>query len=329
MSVGGRLILHTKEIHSVFELLGKNENDISFSVAWALSKCPFFLTGFLTAALGFSPKSGSIEIRLQRHEKDHGYTDIEIECENEFYIIVEAKRGWVVPGEQQLRRYASRASFEKSKAKTKRLIVLSECSRDYGARRLCLDSVCGVSVEFISWRDIARIALVARKRGAHAHKRLLDELLIYLKGLMTMQKIDSNLVYVVAVSADKPKNWQISWIDVIEKKRRYFHPMGIKGWPKEPPNYIGFRYRGHLQSIHHIEGFEIVDDLHQKIREIPSHRHPALFLYRLGPGIRPTRRLSSKGIWPNGRVWCMLDTLLTSDTIAEARNVTQTRLKKV
>jgi hypothetical protein len=29
----------------------------------------------------------------------------------------------------------------------------------------------------------------------------------------------------------------------------------------QPPNYIGFRYEGRLQSVHHIDSFKIVHNL--------------------------------------------------------------------
>ncbi|MCG2728873.1 MAG: hypothetical protein L6276_01100, partial [Acetobacterium sp.] len=46
----------------------------------------------------------------------------------------------------------------------------------------------------------------------------------------------------------KPESFGLSWIDIVEKRNKYFHPMGMNGWPKEPPNYIAFRYYGKLQS---------------------------------------------------------------------------------
>ncbi len=37
-------------------------------------------------------------IRYQEFEKDKGITDLEITDNQKFYIIIEAKRGWVLPG---------------------------------------------------------------------------------------------------------------------------------------------------------------------------------------------------------------------------------------
>ena len=47
-----RLYLHGRQIDSVFQLLGEHENDISYSVAWALAWIPFaFIFGMALFAL--------------------------------------------------------------------------------------------------------------------------------------------------------------------------------------------------------------------------------------------------------------------------------------
>jgi hypothetical protein len=38
-----------------------------------------------------------------------------------------------------------------------------------------------------------------------------------------MQESDSNWVYVVSLAKGVPKEWKISWIDIVEAKRRYLH----------------------------------------------------------------------------------------------------------
>jgi hypothetical protein len=49
-------------------------------------------------------------------------------------------------------------------------------------------------------------------------------------------------------------------------------------------------------------------------------------IYRLGPAITPGKTVKTGKIFRNGRVWAMLDTLLTCDTISDARDLTQARL---
>lgn len=322
------IYLHNRKIDSVFQLLGEHENDISYSVAWALAQCPSFLHEFLRKVLDLKTNSVDIEIRLQHHEGDGSITDIEIELVNEFYLIIEAKRGWNLPNLTQLEKYAKRPSFIKSKAPSKRLVVLSECSQEYAALNLESKSIGSVKIIPVSWKDIATFAANAQVKGSYAEKRLIRELLTYLGELMTMQNIDSNMVYVVSLASGTSRGWKISWIDIVNKGLRYFHPMGSSGWPKEPPNYIAFRYFGKLQSIHHIEDYEVVTNMHKKIPEIPDEERGAHFLYKLGPAFGTINDVKTGNIYRNGRVWCMLDTLFTCDTISKARDVSKKRQEK-
>ncbi|GMK39104.1 hypothetical protein PCCS19_21580 [Paenibacillus sp. CCS19] len=319
-----KLFLHSREMKSVFQLLGENENDISYSVAWGLTQCPSFLKVFLQNVLNWNGSVEEVDIRMQEYEKGKGFTDIEIELTQQFHLIIEAKRGWNLPGIAQLQKYATRTSFLQSPCPDKRLIVLSECSKDYAKHRVP-DQVNGFPVEVLSWKDFYQFSKMAHASGTHAEKRLLQELNVYLGSLMTMQKQDSNMVYVVSVGGGSPEGWTITWRDIINKKRRYFHPVGGNGWVKEPPNYIAFRYDGKLQSIHHIEGYEVVTNMSKVFSEAKDEEWEPSFVYHLGAPFSPSNEIKTGNIYPNGRVWCMLDTLFTCSTISEARDLTKSR----
>jgi hypothetical protein len=111
--------------------------------------------------------------------------------------------------------------------------------------------------------------------------------------------------------------------------------MGVNGWPAIPPNYLGFRYQGKLQSIHHVNDYELVEDFAPFFPEInqkkwqPENNAESYFLYTLGPAIRPPHEIKNGGIYPNGRLWAALDLLLTSKTVEQARDRTQRRLAKM
>ena len=306
------LYLHNRKIDTVFGLLGEHENDISYSVAWALAKSPSFLHTFVQRVNGSKIKAGDISIRLQQYEGGGGFTDIEIESPSKFYIIAEAKRGWNLPRHEQLQKYAER--FKHSSALLKSFVVFSECSQEYAEVHLEDHEVAGVRVEPISWKELAVIAEKAREDASYTEKRLITELLTYLREVMTMQNLDSNWVYVVALGWGTPRGWHISWIDIVKKRHRYFHPVGGSGWPKQPPNYIAFRYYGKLQSIHHIESYEVLTNMHRRIPEIKDEEWEPHFLYTLGP----QREVRTGNIYRSGRVWCMLDTLFTCNTISDA-----------
>jgi hypothetical protein len=142
-----------------------------------------------------------------------------------------------------------------------------------------------------------------------------------------IQNIESNWVLSVVLSRDTPKDWNISWMDIVKKKNRYFHPAGWNGWPKNPVNYIGFRYDGKLQSIHHIENYEIFTNPHDHIPEIPNYNWEPCFIYRLGPSIELPKQIRNGRIFPSARIWCMIDTLFTCETIHDAMKLSKKRVE--
>jgi hypothetical protein len=307
------LYLHQRRIESIFSLLGEKENDVTYSIGWALSRCPQFLQRFLQFALGTRERFHleDVVVALQEFRKAEGITDIEIRDSN-LHVIAEAKRGWALPTEGQLAKYVPR--FKATKAKQRVIITMSECSSEY-ARHNLPPSVDGVAVRHIGWREIAGFSYV--EKSSHAEKRLMQELRNYLATIVTMQKQESNWVYVVVLNRHE---WApgLNFIEVVEKRRRYFHPYDRGGWPKEAPNYMGFRYDGRLQSIHHVEGAEVIRNFHRHFPEYPDQEDDPHFLYRLGPPIRPPQEVKTGKIFRNGRKWAMLDLLLTSKTISDA-----------
>jgi hypothetical protein len=145
-----------------------------------------------------------------------------------------------------------------------------------------------------------------------------------------MQNQRDNMVYVVSLGW-RPTAWSpISPRDIVLQHGRYFHLVGggAGGWPKEPPNYLGFRFDARLQQIRH------VDDV--VVSERPRDFLPGFgpeydfdqphYLYTLGPPIEPSREVGSGKVTRALRVWAALDLLLTSSTISEARDLTDARL---
>lgn len=331
------LFLHHNEIKTVFDLLGNKENDITYSVGWALARSESFL-GQVLEDLFPSFDYGSIKaIKLQefkfgtgKRKNDKGYTDIEIETER-LQIIIEAKRGWILPSEEQLNKYAEH--LKQHHGVKKAILVMSECSYEYAKNRLP-NSIKKIPLLYRSWKQLRGTVMKSENGSSHADKRILRELKKYLEGLMSLQNQESNLVYVVSLGSNTPEWSQLSWIEIVTEKGRYFHPYGSGGWPKDPPNYLGFRYKGKLQSIHHIEDYKIVENLSLHIPEISrrkwqaTHDNFPLVLYRLGKPIIPSRDVRMGKIFRNGRVRAALDLLLTCKTISEARDKTKKRLGK-
>jgi hypothetical protein len=313
------------EIENSFQLLGEKEDSISLAIAWALSRSDGYLRLFLKATTGWEGSVEETQIRVHRYEGNAGITDIEVYAIGRFHVIVEAKKGWNLPGKAQLSKYARRESFREHRAKVRRIVTLSECSQEYARVHLPAREIKGVPVVHVSWREMVQYAREASRNCGHAEKRLLSDLIDYFGGVMTTQRKDSNWVYVVSLSTDTPEGWGLSWIEIVTRYSRYFHPIA-KTWPKEPPAYIAFRYWGQVQSIHYIDDSEVIEDLRMACDEIPPSPEERHFLYHLGPAIRPPEPVKSGNI-RSRRMWCALDTLLTSRTVSEASEITKARME--
>ncbi len=323
----GILKAYGNEVDSIFQLIGYKENDITKSIAWVLNSCSLFLTSLVNEVLELKVNHESVDILYQSYDVANGITDIEMTDYQTFYLIIEAKRGWILPGAEQLTKYSIRDTFTMSPVKNKVIVSLSECSEEYAKCNLPFSEVNGIPVKHLSWNKIYGLADVAKEKSNNIQKKILEELKTYLRGIMKMQTKDSNWVYVVSLAKGSPEGCSISWIDIVNKCGRYFHPIGGKGWPKQPPNYIAFRYAGKLQSIHHIEDYVISNNMHDEIKEMPDEEwDDNYFIYKLGTAIIPSKVVKTGNIYPNGRVWAMIDTLLTSDSISEARDISKERV---
>lgn len=322
------LYIFNDKIESFFQLLGQKENDISYSVGYAFGNCKTFLERFLKNLGIKAPfEPDKIKIKLQTHEKDKGFTDFEIIQDDEFHIIIEAKRGWVFPTKEQLDKYATRPTFRSSRAKVKKIVIFNESVPAYTKTHFKITNIRKIPIEVISWKDLEKISSSSKSIGRIGENRILKELSIYLNKISTMQKIDSNLVYVVSLGSGKPDKWTLSWQDIVNKHSKYFHPVGGNkgGWPAEPPNYIAFRYNGKLQSIHHIDKYEVFTNPSLHFSGVPKVTWRPHYLYHLGTAMRPGHVVKLGKIYPSARVWSALDLLLTSKTIQDARDETQKR----
>lgn len=66
--------------------------------------------------------------------------------------------------------------------------------------------------------------------------------------------------------------------------------------------------------------------MHDEIPEMPDEEWDSdHYIYKLGPAIKPDHVVKTGGLYASGRVWAMLDTLLTADTIKEASEISKNR----
>jgi hypothetical protein len=251
------LTLYGRAVGTVFDLLGEKENDITYAIGWALANSDRFSSSLLKDLLPAVQVPPAELIRLQEGISGASFTDIEIKAEaGKVHVVIEAKRGYQLPGNAQLRKYATRTNPAPTM-----LVVIAEAPEDFASGKLATE-VAEVPVLYRSWRQIEQLAsMAAATSQRHAEKRLLGELSNYLKGLMTMQNVDSNMVYVVSLGKQIEKTG-MTYRDVVVEYDTYFCPVGgsSSGWPKEPPNYLGFRFDGKLQQVRHVEDYRVADD---------------------------------------------------------------------
>ena len=319
--------VHGRSVDTVFDLLGHDENDMTYSLGWVLANSPAFLTLFLKDVAGQPAGRREVHIRLQQYEPDSGITDIEIEEPGTNLIIVEAKKGWNLTSEGQPDLYAKRFDVKWAKPRDNRILVLSECSSEYAHLKLPDIVGDGIALRYVQWDTVRHLLRQARPSASNAQKRLMQELDDYLIGGKEMPRNESNLVYVVSLGAGKPEGWDISWRDIVRERDKYFHPVG-RGYPKEPPNYIAFRYEGRMRAIHYVESAKMVPQPHEYFPEAPDGQKwdGPYFLYELGPAFGPGSPLPYGKQYRAGQLRCMLDTLFTCATLAEAVEVTHRRL---
>ena len=102
------LVAYGSEVTNIFQLMGTLENDITKSIAWAMCQCPEFLKRIVSEILKIDIEPENVKIRYQEAEKDKGITDLILTDEDQFYMIIEAKRGWILPPAAQLIMYSER-----------------------------------------------------------------------------------------------------------------------------------------------------------------------------------------------------------------------------
>jgi hypothetical protein len=321
------LIVSGKKPTNIFGLRRQDENSATFALGWALEHCPVFRTHFVKDITGMRiGEDRAFSIELQRHHENGGFTDVEFRAPGICHIIIEAKVGWNIPSSEQLQLYLPR--LKRSKDERPYLVSMSAAGEEYA--RIWLPKKIGeLQPLHRSWSHVlalARYSISQTKR--HDERLWLSHLMSHLTEYAEMRDLQSNLVYVVALSSGPTRDGQpFSYNDVVTQCGAYYHPVG-NGYPKEALNYIGFRYHGLLQSVHFIEESTVLRNVADRDKRW-SETSDDHFVYRLGLPMRPATKMTTGKIFRNGRVWCAIDTLLsgTYETISDARDATRKRLK--
>ena len=319
--------LHGRPIESVFELVGSHENAMTFALGWCMAHVSK-LIGSIAAEIEADAPGSEATVSLQRHESGRGITDLEVHDPGSAVWIFEAKAGFEPPAVDQLTMYAHRLLELEDRSATKLLVVLARSDpQGLWLKMLVPSAIEGIPVRVISWNQIKACVKRCHPTADNTGKALLRQFSTFLDKVIGMQVVNSNEVYVVSLSNATFGGGPTTFIEVVEKFSRYFHPVG-SGWPVSPPNYMGFRWDGRLQSIHHVDSYEIIRNFAPYFPEITDGEIDPHFLYHLGPAIRPSRevRTGTNVRWAK-RIYAHLDLLLTSETISEAGVKTRERIE--
>ena len=318
--------LHGRPIESIFELLGSDENAMTYALGWCMARVPG-LTAVISAELGLDGPGETPTVLLQEHVGGKGITDVEIRDPGKVAWIFEAKVGFAPPGVEQLARYAKRLHEQDDTALKMLIVVAQSDRRDLTLNMRVPKAVDGIAVKVLSWGQINTCLTKAYPGSDNTGKALLRQFSAFLTKVLEMQNVNSNNVYVVSVSRDTFGGGSTTFIDVVDKFKKYFHPVG-PGWPASPPNHIAFRWGGQVQSVHHIDDFEIISQFASYFPGTSEEGIQPHFLYHLGPAITPNRTVKTGNLFRAARIYAHIDLLLTSETIAEAGVKTRERLEK-
>lgn len=312
----GILTRHGAAVESVFDLLGHDENDLTAALGYALSRCPKLLSALLERF------SARLEVRVE-DDADLalevadalGRTDLEIRL-SAGLLICEAKQGWLLPDEDQLRLYAGRV---RSYGGNGALITLSRASQALAAATLP-SHVDGISVVHISWSEILTDARDVRSNCRGQERLWLEEFLAFVEGVVRVRSVADSWTYCVVLNEDRTGGKRdLSFLEWVTEELTYFHP--VSGWPKDPPNFLAFRWHGAVQRIHRVESYEVVPTLLDRFPDLPVNERTlqAHVVYKLSPYPLPLAAPIPNGArYRANRLWVLLDQLQTAETLAEA-----------
>jgi hypothetical protein len=319
--------LHGRPVESVFELVGSDENAMTYALGWCMAQVRGLIS-FIAAELDSTHPGSDPTVFLQEHGGSSGITDVEVYDPGKVAWIFEAKAGFDPPSIEQLEKYASRLLALDDAHAAKMLVVLAQSDRrDLWLKMQVPQSVSGVAVKVMSWGQIRKCADRTYSATDNTGKALLRQFTGFLDKVLGMQVTTSNNVFVVSVSRDTFGGGPTTFVEVVEKFGKYFHPVG-SGWPVSPPNYMAFRWDGRLQSIHHVDNYEIISDFAPHFPDTTEGEMRPHFLYHLGPAIRPGHEVRTGGNIRSARLYAHIDLLLTSNTVVEAGAKTRERIEQ-
>lgn len=314
------LKLHNQRVSSPYQLIGRDENALTFALGHCLSQSQPLLRDILRRAgvhhLG-KRSLNAVEIELQRHEtEDGGFTDIELHLPGRFKLIFEAKIGGGWPSESQLEKYRRRLESDPTVPLAKLIVLVA---RPPGAAHQPPEW-CAL----MRWSDVRQsVDQLAKGDPADPPVCWLET---FLREVYDMRLGFEDEVWIVSlgkhgICEDNP----YPLVDVPRKHNKYVFPTHFN--PRKTL-FIAFRYDGKLQAVHRIVKEQgDVTNFNQVIPGLNGDPHIECTAYHLGPPIPLARQpRTGLGLPRSVRAYCDLDLLLTSQTtISDAVRLTKER----
>lgn len=309
--VAQSLLRHGRPVTTVFELLGGTENDLTAALGFVLTRSQKFRARL--CALLAPGKTGEAAVALEVRD-EAGRTDLELTFDG-YTVVIEAKRGWLLPTPKQLARYAPRISAVGGG----QLVTLSDCSPQWAAHVLPAE-VGGVSVTHLPWSVVLTELAAARSSSRGTERLWLEELDSYLRRLVTVARDPSEAwVYSVSLARRLLPGTDRTLLQFVIENNVYFHPYGPR-WPKRAPIFFGFRWGGKLQRVSRVLHTEVVPRLTDWLpsAEPTEEANRPHAIHELGSPLS-VPVLANGNLGRNDRrLWVLLDRLLESDTLVDA-----------
>lgn len=313
------LTRYGRSIGSAFDLLGRNEVNLTAALGWTLTASPRLLA-WMWDRWDLPGQVSAVDVSLEVAD-DSGRTDLQL-SNSAATVVVEAKRGWLLPEETQLTQYVPRLA----EAPHPLLVSLSDSSHRWAKARL-VEVVGPVPVVHLAWDDVRAALRTLQSAGvprvSSAERVWLDQLATYLAGVRTVRDPAEQWVYVVAVNQKAPGgSGPHSYRDYVVN-RRYFHPLAPQ-WPKRPPVLIGFRWDSMVRQVNRVVRDRMVETLQEEWPEIPVNDDTSRphVIYELGPDL-PLPDITTSSVRQARRVWALLDQMLTTRDLAEAERASR------
>lgn len=311
------LFLNEKRVFSDYQLLGDDENSLTYALGHCLSYDKAFLSSFLRKCKFRGVTSKNVchaEIHLQKRQDGLGIVDLEILIKDRLQLIIEAKVRGGYPDFDQVETYINRLVRRGIQSK---VVVLTEVTDD--KKKNILKKRFGKRIGFLMWSDVLELSTkLAEYNNATFDIR---SFAAFMKEVYGMILAVEEEVWIVPLSTKwKAKTKNISAAELHVKYA--FWVMGDK--KSRRSLYMGFRYNGHLQYIGRIKKIDYElksSQIGPKIaEEFWGPKGEPWDVVRLESLIPFPKKLPSGNIH-NKHIYCDFDLLLTSNSILEAESM--------